>query len=142
MRKSSTWVTKIHNFFFAFWPNFQISPIFPEKDFSAFNVFPVPRETSYLQHGVGIGVVVGKIADISVMFKVEREGGGVVGLAACPSCGTCTPYKVVLVVTNLCTCPDPVRPAPHGFSYGEHHRTHTLRGRESCTFIIIVINVR
>ena len=80
---------------------------------------------AYLEHGVGVGVVVGQVAHVLVVFERDAEGGGVVGLAAHAAGRLRRPHKVVLVVADLGAGAHPVGPALDGLRHREHHRLHT-----------------
>ena len=68
--------------------------------------------------------MIGQIADVVGVFEVEREGGGVVGLAAHATCRLRAAHEVVLVVADLRAGATPARLTLHGVDHREHYRLH------------------
>jgi len=78
-----------------------------------------------MEHGVRVRVVIGEVADISLLLEGDGERRCVVGLSTYASSGLRTPYKVVFVVADSSTNTVPERTTLHCFRHREHHRTHS-----------------
>ena len=65
------------------------------------------------EHSVGVGVVVGQVADITVVHESHSEGGGVVRLALHPACCLGGAQEVVAVVADVLSHTHPRWPALH-----------------------------
>ncbi len=81
--------------------------------------------TTHLQSRVSVGIVVGQIAHILVVFERHAEAAGEICLSLRSSRCLGAAYVVVLVVADICGNPCPMRAPLHGFGHWKHYRSHT-----------------
>lgn len=93
--------------------------------------------STHPEHGVGVGVVVGQVADVQAVREADGEGGGVVSLALHSPCGLGGAQEVVAVVADVLTHSPPPPATFHGLCDGEHHWLHACEGKKT-TFTIFL----
>lgn len=84
------------------------------------------------QHGVGVGVMVGKVAHVTVVHESHSEGGCVVRLALHPTRCLGRTQEVVAIIADVRPHACPGCPTLRSLRHREHHRLHTYGQMTGC----------